>query len=218
MSLGGIMNKAFYLLFIFLLSACGGGFNPDLDETTKNEDPANKPEPPAVIKQFSGQNVEVLNSNDLVFENQVVQGSGLFKFVDGFERPEMGFNFNLDFELKSDSSLRLISFADENLNNGVELIFTVKGDKLKITFKSNETKQNLNPFFRSLVSSTNPQLSIDIHNDHSSLPHIIIWDKKSHKKIFDSSLSGRGFGKYWGLELVNTKVNFANVQEPKDDH
>lgn len=213
------MKRAIYLVFIFLLSACGGGFNPDLDQKTQNDDPPNKPEPPpAVIKQFSGQKVEILNSNNLVFDNQVVQGSGLFKFVEGFERPEMGFNFNLDFELNTDSKLRLISFADENLNNGVELIFTTKGDKLKITFQSNETKQNLNPFFRALVPAKNPKLSIDIHNDHGSLPHIVIWDENTHKKVFDSSLAGRGFGKKWGLELVNTKVNFAAVTEPKDDH
>ncbi|MCH2533932.1 MAG: hypothetical protein MK008_05775 [Bdellovibrionales bacterium] len=212
------MSKVFYIVFVLLLSACGGGFNPDLDQPTQKDDSADKPQPPKIIKQFSGQKVELLNSNNLVFENQMVQGTGLFKFTDSFERPEMGFNFNLDFELDANSEVRLISFADENLNNGVELIFTPKGDKLKITFQSTETKQNLTPFFRAVVSAKAAKLSIDIHNDHSSLPHIIIWDENTHKEVFDSSLAGRGFGKYWGLELVEAKVNFANVSEPKDDH
>lgn len=214
-----MMSRFISLLLLFTLTACGGGFNPDVSKNQKDDqDQSEKPQPPKNIQQFSGKSVEVFSSSSLIFEDQSTEGSGKFVFTDYFERPELGFNFSLDFELDNNSEVKLISFADNELNNGVELIFTRKDKKLRITFKSSETTQNITPFLRKRISSNNPKLSVDIHNDHGSNPHILIWDESSHSLIFNSTLKGRGFGKYWGFELTESRLNFATVSEPRDDH
>lgn len=211
------MKSYIILVFIvFLTSACGGGYNPN---TSPQKADDKKTEKPKTYSKLGTYLVETLDENEsFVFSNNTVQGSGLLKFIDYFKQPNMGLNFYIDFTLHPGSEVKLITFADKKLNNGLELSFVGINNKLSVTFKSNESIEELDAFMFNLIDSQEPIISIDIHNDHGNSPHILIWDMNTSKLIFNSSLTGKGFGTHWGLLVSKAQIHDVKRSPPKDTH
>ncbi len=198
---------------LFFLLSCGGGPNPDLE--------AQKAIPSD--QKIGNLKSEIISgSNGLIFSpGGKLTGTGVIRFADLFPKVESAHNFFLRFEIEDGGSLTLITNANRNLNNGIEIEFSrsLGKNELTVTAKTPSDLLDLSSFFNVSNVSGLLAFSLDLHNDHSNSVHLIIWDElNSGKELLEDLLNGNGMGVHWGLELNQAKVTFADRSKAKDQH
>lgn len=118
------------------------------------------------------------------------------------------------------SKLTLHAFANNSLDEGVEIEFThnegttegvitVGGESVTLTGLSD-------------ISPTSFAIEIDVHNDETPA-HVLIWatgtDFSEDAALFnseeDGELGGNGSGTYWGISLSNSSLSKATGGEPE---
>ncbi len=111
-------------------------------------------------------------------------------------RTEADAHFDLNFTLKKGTSLSLVTHANAQLAQGVEILFVrFQAGDLAIILKVGNERVELTPTFRETLPETEDvQVGIDVHQ-HG---HIIFWfqDKKTEFG-FKTPVSGR----FWGIKL-----------------
>lgn len=176
--------------------------------------------------QWGGIEYTYLDHGDLKVKNNTLQGTGTVLFkqpiaggVDG------GHHLNLNFTLSPDSTLIVNTYADNQLKDGVELIFSVSAaGKLSVKMKKGETATDVSGSFLEVDVTKPISLSIDVHNNEDPA-HVLVWngnetDFSEAKALLNSeeeghAVPGKGKGNYWGLTLHKAEVAKADISEEK---
>lgn len=192
------------------LTACGGGSNPDLAAEKLIPD-----------NQKVGDNrAEIISGADtLTFDQGNLAGTGSVRFAALLSGPDTANNFTLDFELSDQGSLVLVTNSNQSLGLGLEVEFKRSGNALNVVARGGSDVFDMSQFFTAINASVRLKFSIDVHNDHGAVTHILIWDENNQSiELVDDILNGKGFGPYWGLRLSQAKVLSGGRADPRDVH
>lgn len=196
-----------------LLSACGGGFNPDLDALAKIPFEQN----------VSGQRFSILSQNDqLRFGNGILEGTGSIRFAEDLESFASNYNFELDFNLQEEGELSLVTHANRSLSNGVVVKFKRSDNVLSVYVTTAGITDDWSNFFSAIDANGRIKFSIDIHNNEP-FTHLIFWDEITKTRLLNSAedvdgVTGKGLGQEWGLILKNAVVSQTNKKPTRDKH
>lgn len=208
--------KLTVLSALLLLIGCGGGKNPDVDNSNPNE-------------RIGSFKVDVLDRGTLNFKNSIVEGSGVLRFSEKINQDvQSQAKVSLAFELADGGSLTLVTYSDANLKNGVSVTFTrPKGtNQLRVVARADIQEIDLTNegHFHEVDASEHMHLSVEIHNDHADESELTFRNvEEDNELLFDThSLAakpGKGIGNSWGLVLASAHVEGVSLQEPDgDDH
>lgn len=156
-------------------------------------------------------------SGELSTETNSIEGSGDIIFNNSLGSIDSGSNFSLSFSLNDGSSIKLFSYSDTSLENGVETLLSRSGNKLLAKVGELDAQE-----LTGVNANEAMELSIDIHNDESPA-HFLIWNASETEFNPETSLIeldaeeavGNGSSVYWGLRLSDAKVTKANASTPK---
>jgi hypothetical protein len=190
-----------------VLSACGGGHNPDKDKLSSA--------------------TQVGNSSYY----DLGQGKGLISSA--LSAVSSGANFEVSFRLQDGGSFTLITFADSNLNQGLNIQFTRTGNSLRVTASANSVFQEWSALFANIDAAQDLTFTVDIHNNEKP-SHILLWQgsKNSHldhtNTVYNSAEDsvdldydaspGNGRGRQWGFILNNSEILNAQQTDVVDAH
>ena len=196
-----------------LLSACGGGPNPDLDAL------ASVP----LRQNVGGEKFEILSQKEnLSFGSGTLSGSGSVRFAEDLGSAATNYNFELNFSLDDGGELSLVTHSNLALANGVVVNFKRTGAVLSAHVTTAGVTDDWSSFFSGLNASESLSIAIDIHNDEP-LTHLVFWNKLTNTELLDSGedvdgAAGKGFGQHWGLILTNASVSQSKKGPPRDAH
>lgn len=171
--------------------------------------------------QLNSADYATRSAGTLQHHGSSVEGSGSLIFISPLAGIPSKDSYALQFSLTDQGSLTLVTHSDDQLNQGINLVFTRNGSSLTAIIQAGGI--NTSTFTLGGVdASSTTQLQVDLHNDESPA-HILIWNGSNFAKdeaIYDSEIPGmnapgNGAGSYWGLVLSNAKVGQATVGPPK---
>lgn len=153
--------------------------------------------------------------------------------VDSLDAVASGANFEISFELEDGGEMSLYTFADVQLQNGIEVRFRREGHTLKVTGFAQGSSQEWSPRFASIDASQTITFTMDIHNSERPA-HILVWSggknpALNHRNTIYNSAEdsidlnydnspGNGFGRAWGFRTQNAKLINAVLSSPQDNH
>ncbi len=208
------MNSKSLILvcFAFVISACGGGQNPDVEAARLL--PASQ--------AIGSQKLEVLEgSATLLFSNGSLTGNGLIRFADPLEGAETANNFSMTFSLDDGGSITLIANANRDLTGGVEFeISRPNGsNELKVKARTTAGERDLSSALEGKINVAQEiTLWFDVHNDHSDSVHVVAWNQASGEELTEDVVPGKGVGASWGLRLQGGRVENVSRSEARDRH
>jgi hypothetical protein len=204
------MRSAITVLGLALLTACGGGYNPDKE--ARNNIPSSQ--------SVGTQKVEIISGEStLNFNNGIISGSGIIKSATALSEVNSANNFEISFRLTDGGNLVFLANSKRDLSAGVEIEFQRASgtNLLTVIARAGMDVLDMSSSFSSVDASTEMSFFIDMHNDHGNETHVIFWDA-SGNLILEDILRGKGFGANWGLSLNSAEVSLVKVSPPKDEH
>ncbi len=162
--------------------------------------------------EISGQKYISLNSSAIVFKKPLGEISSHK-------------NFSLTFIVDDQEGLRFISYSDNKLQNGAEIIFTRNGQQLQVQ-KIIKGEQSAPKLLNGINANSSISLQIDVHNNEANT-HILIWtssetnpteDNAIFNSEVDSDISGKGEGAFWGFVFTQSKVTDVFISDAKFTH
>ncbi|KYG68465.1 hypothetical protein AZI87_04245 [Bdellovibrio bacteriovorus] len=196
-----------FALTALFVTACGGGYNPDKDALQQ--------------AQKIG--------DQAYFE--ISPGVGLM--ADTVSSVSSGANFEVSFTLEEGGRFRVSTFADSQLKNGIDFVFTRQGTKLFVFSSAQGQTQEWSSLFNSVDATGVLTFTIDVHNnEHPS--HILLWKGSKNASMdhrntlynsaedsldlnYDNS-PGNGFGRNWGFKLEKAQLLKAVLSAPQESH
>ncbi len=211
------LSSTLLCLFCGLLSACGGGKNPD---TTVRPQGGDKGGDTTGHSLFQLGIVILDGEKTLMFHNDLVSGVGLFRFTPPLVKRASSYNFEVGFVLDDGGSLTLITHARDDLTQGHRITWSrPRGStKLQGLIETPEETDTFDTELGNKDSTTTLTFSVDVHNDHSGHTHFVIGLTRAGEKLFDKLLDGEGLGANWGLSLGGATVFRARNSEPGWPH
>jgi hypothetical protein len=208
------------LLSGFSLAACSGGHNPDLNQ------------PPVSGKQtvITGTSFEVLESAN--GETASTNKSFLLA-TEPLADTRSSAHFRFTVDLKAGGSATLFAFGEKtptSISKSVEIRFErpLGAAGLAVSITASGTTDDWSAFFKDLDPAKPLNLGVDVHNDEAGEAHILIWnlengDRPNLPTLIDSALDvngspGKGFGRRWGMSLVEAELQLARVTSPRYEH
>lgn len=176
--------------------------------------------------QWGGIEYTYLDQGDLKVENNTLQGTGTILFKQPLNGgTDSGHHLNLDFTLSPDSTLIVNTYADNQLKDGIQLVFSVSSaGKLSVLLKHGETATDVSGSFMEVDVTKPVSLSIDVHNDEDPA-HVLVWngDETEFKEETallnseeeDHNVPGKGKDSYWGLTLHKAQVSKTELSDAK---
>lgn len=176
--------------------------------------------------QWGGIEYTYLDQGDLKIENNTLQGTGTILFKQPLSGGvDSGHHLNLDFTLSPDSSLIVSTYADNQLKDGIQLVFRVSAEgKLSVLLKHGETATDVSGSFMEVDVTKPVSLSIDVHNDEDPA-HVLVWNGNETEFKEDTALlnseedgnnvPGKGKDSYWGLTLNKAQVSKTELSDAK---
>lgn len=201
--------KSFLMMFLFFISACGG-----LDTIQTNS----KDKIVVGDEAFLG-----IGTHDLVNQFRKVSGTGSLRSAKSLRGVDSAYHYELQFSLRDQGKLTLVSHAGENLESGIEIHFLRNGSELYVELESSRGKRNVSQNFLDLNPLRVIELGVDVHNDHGSSAHVMIWNEQTEQLVLDTSkmlraAPARGLGRHWGLRVNLAEVLEAEAGEPEHEH
>ncbi len=146
-----------------------------------------------------------------------VSGSGTVNFGKIADSAESGRNFKFTVILEEGSSVTLNAFAQDDLANGANIVFTRTGST--VTFDGGEGAKTLLTADSANADATGPlTINVDVHNDEDDEAHVIAWaGDKDPEEVSDEieNHATKGVGVYGGLTLANASVTSFVVAADK---
>lgn len=193
---------------LILISACGGGPNPDREALREIPQTQN----------LNGEIFEVLSQESLNFGSGILAGTGSVRFAQDLESAASNFNFLLRFTLEDAGELSLVTHSNRALENGVVVNFKRTAEVLSVSISTANIAVDRSSFFSSLDASKPLNIAIDIHNDEA-VTHTVFWNESTGDELLDfADNAGVGVGQNWGLILKNATVSQAEKAPPRDEH
>lgn len=199
------------------LTACSGGYNPDVIET-----------PSLKHTVISGTIFEELNDNS--FSSGILVGS------EALQDMRSASHFRFQVSLAAGGSIALSAFGEKifsgtpsqpQLKNAVVLVLARSSESNAITVQvsASGTTDNWSEFFKSIDASKTFEIGVDVHNDEAGEAHILIWkiENGNEQLLLDSATDvagspGKGFGKHWGFTIQQAKLLSARLSSPRYQH
>ncbi|KHD89252.1 MAG: hypothetical protein OM95_04485 [Bdellovibrio sp. ArHS] len=191
-----------------MLSACGGGHNPDQEKL-----------------QQQAQKI----GDQAYFE--ISKDTGIM--ADTVSSVASGANFEVSFSIEDGGTLSFFTFADSLLKNGIEFIFQRQGSKLLVFSSAQGHTQDWSVLFASLDASAVLTFTFDVHNNERP-GHILLWEgpkrtSLNHRNTLYNSAEdsldlnydnspGNGFGRNWGFKIHKARLIKALLSEPQEAH
>lgn len=176
--------------------------------------------------QWGGIEYTYLDQGDLKVENDTLQGTGTILFKQPLSGGnDSGHNLNLNFSLSPDSSLIVNTYANNQLQEGIQLVFSVSADgKLSVLLKHGDSATDVSGSFMEVDVTKPVSLSIDVHNNEDPT-HILVWngdetDFSEEKALLNSEeegndVPGKGKDAFWGLTLHKAQVSKTELSDAK---
>ncbi len=205
---------------VALLVGCGD------DDSSSSSDDLKFGELPFAVKG---------ESSALETKSDEIKGSGKVAFKDPIATSvDAEKHVELQFSLEDGGSLKLLAFANKDLEEGIDLLFTRSGQSLegKILVADKETDITGQQGMADFDASQAINLKIDIHNSEDPA-HVIMWQAEPSVEVSeeteklnsadseegDVAAQGRGSGTFWGVELTNATVNHIELKDAQEtDH
>lgn len=209
----------FFVTALFL-SACGGGYNPDLGASPNPT--AASPNSVAPAGSAFGLNYTVLESAETLTSTQgSLSGTGKIRFKNTVPSPDTDIHVSYQIKISDFGSFCIVTFANVNLEDGVRICLNRSAKNASMQLHLNGIVDDWTKFFSSLDASKTLSLGFDIHNDEL-YTHVIAWEP-GRKQLFDSGIDvagtpGRGLGVYLGLELDSAELTALSFGPPKQPH
>jgi len=203
------------ILILVLVTACGGGPNPDKD--SQRSIPS--------FQNISGEKFTILASKEsLSMDHGTISGAGSLRFSEDLGGVDTGFNYVLTFSLEDSGELTLVSHSNASLEHGLEFIFKRVGTKLMVHAKAGSITDDWSSFFTSFDASQIMKIAIDVHNNES-VTHVIFWNDliSTNAQVLDSGSDvngspGKGYGQNWGLKLKSSTITSVTRGGPRNEH
>lgn len=166
---------------------------------------------------------KTVGNNNVKVENNKLTGNGIVISATPLKGIDSNHNYQLQFKLKNQGSLRLISHTQQPVQENGRYS-TLKGGGLNITFIRAEEQLRMNvggteidpDFLKSIKTNEIMNISLDVHNDddHPTESHIVLIIPGKAPKHFHGP---KPQGNYWGLELNDAEVLEAVATDAKID-
>jgi len=208
------MNNQIFLalVFAFSLSACGGGRNPDTEAAKGIPD----------NQKIGSLKAEILSGSDtLQFSNGTLEGVGLVRFADPLSGADTAHNFAIGLALNEGESATLITNSRRDLTGGVEIKISRPPGSVSPTVMARigPAERDLSSAFAGAVDVKQAMMIwIDVHNDHGSSVHIVLWNEATGPDLIEDVIPGKGLGANWGLRLEGGQVTNVVKAGPRDQH
>lgn len=140
-------------------------------------------------KSLSGNPFVFLEKGDLQVTENEASGSGKFVFSNPIPVDDSkSFEFSLQLS-EEESSVKIVTKADNKLENGLSIIFSQKANTLEVKVTLGTDEKDISDKFTSLKASDPLSFVIDIHAEDPA--HVLIWKKESSytkdKTLFNSN-------------------------------
>lgn len=173
-----------------------------------------------------------LDQEGLLQPDGTLVGSGLFVVPESLGQVKGLRSFRLRFALEDGGSLKLISYANQEMGAGVELEFVRHRDVIELSFAASGAFLNTTDRLLDYDAGGVLDFVIDVHNNHDDAAHVFVWPFISdspqsygpENALINSDffalptaldgfdfpdwydLSAKGNGNFWGLELKDARV------------
>ncbi len=182
-------------------------------------------------KNLNGNPLVLLDKGTLAFTENEAKGSGKFIFLNPIPVDDSkSFEFSMRL-LEDNSSVTVVTNADNKLENGLSIIFSREEKKLKVAVKLGLVNHDISAKFTSLKASDPLSFVIDVHAEESA--HVLIWKKESSytkdNTLFNSdekdsgekkkyAMKSKVTGIFWGFALNKAGISNPKVDKAKDHH
>ena len=137
-----------------------------------------------------------------------VSGTGTVDFGEIADSADSARNFKFTVSLEEGSSVTLNAFAQDDLANGANIVFTRTGST--VTFNGGEgAKTLLNANLTNADANAAMTINVDVHNNEEGEAHVIAWAGNTDPEEDSEDLENhatKGVGVYAGLTLSNATV------------
>ena len=120
--------------------------------------------------------------------------------------------YALAFSLADGGSLRLVTNADGQLKQGVELTFTRRGTKLEAVLQVGTERHDLSADFTAVAADRPLALDVDVH----AHGHVIV--DGAGNETLEFAFSRRVTGRHWGVGVKNGTLTKARAGRPRHEH
>ena len=146
-----------------------------------------------------------------------VSGTGTVNFGAVADSAESGRNFKFTVTLEDGASVTLNAFAQSDLANGANIVFTRSGST--VTFNGGEGAKTLLTAALAPADGTAAlTINVDVHNDEADEAHVFAWagdtDPEQGSEDIEAHAT-KGVGVYGGLTLSNASVTSFVVAADK---
>jgi hypothetical protein len=160
---------------------------------------------------------QVSGGSNLTTSSTAIEGSGAVLFSNSLGSTDSGTNFTLTFTLDEGGSLKLHSYASNELTGGIDVQFTRAGTALSVVVGSASPS-----VLTGIDASGEIKITFDTHNDEAPA-HVLIWNGTASTFTPEAAILeldgetgvGNGTGTFWGLTLSTAKVKLAKATGPK---
>ncbi len=159
-------------------------------------------------------------------QGNTVSGSGTLLANSPLAENEQ--HFSIQVELKNEaSSATLYAFGAERLAHSAWLKLTRVGNTIQARLggPDNAVGIDVTDSLKTLDSSSVFTLNIDMHNEEAEGTHLIVWTEaacpsgsttcEAKDALFEGHAPGKGRGNFWGLEVRDARVQFAEPASAK---
>ncbi len=158
----------------------------------------------------------------VLLDPSFISGQGSVLFVSPVSDQTESIQVNLAVSIPDSASITLHTFANSDLDGGLDLLLSRSGLAYQASIASNGTTEDISAYFADLSLSAAMTLSIDIHNGVTPA-RVVIWNTESKDPgdaLFDSKTSGisapgNGLGKFFGLTLNQSLVTVSHIGEAR---
>lgn len=177
--------------------------------------------PTGTAYQLNGVEYGIVDAGSLQHNSTSLSGSGSLVFISPLAGITSKNSYALQFTLAEGGSLTLVANANNQIGNGLNIVFTRSGTTVTgVTQAGGASGTSFT--LAGVDASSTIQLQVDIHNDETPA-HVLAWngsDFTEEAAIYNSedaglAAPGNGSGTYWGLILSNANVTGASVGTAK---
>lgn len=195
------------ILSVFVLSACGGGYNPD--KAAKEN-----------ARKVGASTYEELSDSQ-------------WRMTDVLKDISAGANFEVSFSLADNGSVTVHTFANSVLNDGVNIQFKRVASALTVLVSAGGQVQDWSSYFSNVDASQPMTFTFDVHNNERPA-HILVWQGSknaslNHRNTLYNSAEdsvdlgfagspGNGLSRYWGLSFTDAEITNALSSAPQETH
>ncbi len=204
----GVMMLA--CIALVSISACGSSRNPDREAAEA------LPED----QKLGGFKFEILPGSNFKLGRGQIEGDGQIRLASPMLKANSAHNFYLKFKIEEGGELRLQTFANSDLNGGVDLWIRrpVGTDQLSIALIVGSEERDYTDLLPRFRADQEHELWWDVHNNDGDQMHAVLWNQAQGDELLEDLLPVQGIGVQWGARLRGASLLGLDRQDVRDRH